>query len=169
MHILYSDSPSKQCVLLGGVVRNLKPHCGHFIHHYLLTGTIWIMTRFTLDSGIMAQMMRDNTRPLKENFISTLNILMGLDRARNRRVSGGGGSVCRIRSSEPQIMEHSLTHALTRSLSHSAGPQLLISGLGANRRPAILLTTPGTILSLHTFCQEPYPCSQMALCLLTAN
>lgn len=154
-------------------MRNPKPQCGHFIHHYLLTGTIWIMTHFTLDSGIMAQMMSDNTRSLKENFISTLNILMGLDRA--RRVSGGGGGrgggggVCRIRSSGPQIIEHSLNHALSRSLSHSAGPQLLVSGLGANRRPVILLTTPGTILSLHTFCQEPYPCSQMALCLLTAN
>lgn len=69
------------CVLLGRILRNLNTQRDHFIHHYLLTGTIWIMTHFTLDSGIMAQMMRDNTRPLKENFISTLNILMGLDRA----------------------------------------------------------------------------------------
>lgn len=122
---IVSQAAAKLCVLLVGAVWTMKPQCGHFIHHYLLTDTIWIMTHFPLDSGIMAQTIRDNTRPLKENYINPLNILKGLDWARTRRVEGRGAgeggrrvvgrsvclSVCRIRSSEPQIMEHSASRA----------------------------------------------------------
>lgn len=74
--------------------------CGHFYSTFTDRHDL-NNTAFTLDSGLMAQMIRYNTRLLKANYIKQLNSL-------GRRSGGGGGhAVIRSRSSEQEIMEHS--------------------------------------------------------------